>query len=751
MSSRTLLVAVQTLLLTPLWTLLLWLTNATLSLLEWAFAIDLLDPATMGSVARTLTAMRATLTEPWLVALLALAAIALLYHAIVRRRMADSVGEAAAMTAMILAGLWIITNPAGTVGEINRALNQTGLGAVAAVSAADPSSGRAAFGDGLRAIFATAIQGPWCYLEFGDVDWCRNPRRLDPRLTDTARALRTQAARRRPLRPDAPACPEAAEPRREAQLLADAHSNGELFLAFPTNSGHRNAINADDSLYHALCGNDDDNDCRGATAQAAQWRTESGTWPRAGGLMLIAVGSVGMLALLLFIALRLLGAAILTVVYLLLAPLAVLAPTIGESGRAAFRGWATRLLGALVAKLIYALFLGVVLLTLSILDGLGSLGWWTQWLLIAAFWWIVFVQRHEVLAYARLGHAETGARGLRLAGGLLAARQLTRAVSDTTSPGRRLIGRTGRTTGQAFTATRSRLAEERAKDAERRRAHGARPRPRRRPRPGRATLGRRAAQRRDARVTRRERRSRPRRAGRAPPPHRPRDRRRPLDAAIADAPCDCSTATRAWAGRPTNGARRSSRAQDTIARAADARHAAGRAFRKRDLENAGCCSIARRASAAAWCPGRAPTPMPIATTNGSRRWPASPPTPIWALPPGEQRRARLTIDRELDARRARMEARPTRARDAEGSWWAEGRASAPPRAPRHRSSAVVASSASCAISAADEAAAATRLVAFAVAAGCRGDRGEPHRRGRGTRPSRPSIATRRRCPSTWHE
>ena len=49
MSSRTLLVAVQTLLLTPLWTLLLWLTNATLSLLEWAFAIDLLDPATMGA------------------------------------------------------------------------------------------------------------------------------------------------------------------------------------------------------------------------------------------------------------------------------------------------------------------------------------------------------------------------------------------------------------------------------------------------------------------------------------------------------------------------------------------------------------------------------------------------------------------------------------------------------------------------------------------------------------------------------
>jgi hypothetical protein len=401
--------------------------------------------------------MRDTVTEPWLVALLALAAIALLYHAIVRRRIADSVGEVAAMTAMILAGLWIITNPAGTVGEVNRALNQTGLGAVATVSAADPGAGRAAFGDGLRAIFATAIQGPWCYLEFGDVDWCRNPRRLDPRLNDAARKLRIGLLAETKCGRDAPTCADATEPDRQAQLLAEARNNGELFLAFPTNSGHRNAINDDNSLYRTLCDNDNDNDCRGATAAAAQWRTESGTWPRAGGLVLIAVGSTGMLALLLFIALRLLGAAILTVVYLLLAPLAVLAPAIGESGRAAFRAWVTRLLGALVAKLIYALFLGVVLLILSILDGLGSLGWWTQWLLIAAFWWIVFVQRHEVLAYARLGHAETGARGLRLAGGLLAARQLTRVASDASSPGRRLVTRTGRTTGQAFVASRARL------------------------------------------------------------------------------------------------------------------------------------------------------------------------------------------------------------------------------------------------------------------------------------------------------
>ena len=679
-SSRTLLVAVQTLLLTPLWTLLLWLTNATLSLLEWAFAIDLLDPATMGSVARTLTAMRATLTEPWLVALLALAAIALLYHALVRRRMADSVGEVAAMTAMILAGLWIITNPAGTVGEINRALNQTGLGAVAAVSAADPSSGRAAFGDGLRTIFTTAVQGPWCYLEFGDVDWCRDPQRLDPRLSDAAHKLRTKLKYDAYCDPAALSCRDTTGPRREAQLLADARSNGELFLAFPSNSAQRNAINADDSLYRALCGSDDDNHCRGATAPAAQWRTESGTWPRAGGLMLIAVGSVGMLALLLFVALRLLGAAILTVVYLLLAPLAVLAPTIGESGRAAFRGWATRLLGALVAKLIYALFLGVVLLTLSILNGLGSLGWWTQWLLIAAFWWIVFVQRHEVLAYARLGHAETGTRGLRLAGGLLAARQLTRAFSDATRPGRRLVGRTGRTTGHTYTATRARRAEGRAEDAGRRRVDE-------------LTRARAANHGQVERLLSGDQRSAATRASNAASVEadlgaldgrRPRlareitaarstgDRRRALRLLDRDARL-----------RRQADERRAplARARETIARAAEARDARGRAFSVRDLEEHGLL-LDREARKR-----RGVVPGPRADRDAYRDYQRLAPLAdlsaeaYRALPPADQRRARLTIDRELDARRARMEARPPPARDAEASWSVDGRARTPPRVP----------------------------------------------------------------------
>ena len=120
------------------------------------------------------------------------------------------------------------------------------------------------------------------------------------------------------------------------------------------------------------------------------------------GLVFIWAGVLGMLLLLGFIALHLLGAAIFSLLYLLLAPAAVLAPALGDGGRAAFRGWAARLLGAVISKLIFSFLLGVVLLMERILTvDLTALGWWTQWLLISAFWWGAFSQRHQVLSFAQ--------------------------------------------------------------------------------------------------------------------------------------------------------------------------------------------------------------------------------------------------------------------------------------------------------------------------------------------------------------
>ena len=55
------------------------------------------------------------------------------------------------------------------------------------------------------------------------------------------------------------------------------------------------------------------------------------------GLFLIWIGVLGMVLLLGFIALHLLGAAIASLFLLLLAPAAVIAPALGDGGRAAFR------------------------------------------------------------------------------------------------------------------------------------------------------------------------------------------------------------------------------------------------------------------------------------------------------------------------------------------------------------------------------------------------------------------------------
>jgi hypothetical protein len=114
----------------------------------------------------------------------------------------------------------------------------------------------------------------------------------------------------------------------------------------------------------------------------------------------------------------------------MLAPAVVLAPALGDAGRAVFRRWAARLLGAVVSKLLFSFLLGAILAILGILADLEALGWWTQWLLMSAFWWGAFVQRHQALQLASGGHPhEPSAR----------RRPIARQASDVFAARRRLL------------------------------------------------------------------------------------------------------------------------------------------------------------------------------------------------------------------------------------------------------------------------------------------------------------------------
>jgi len=426
--------AVQDLLITPVWMGLVWVVHALIVALEWCFTVDLLNSGAMSGVAGGLRTAQATFTQPWLVVVLAIAGVLAAYNGLVRRRVAETLGQALLMLAMIAGGLWVIVDPIGTVGALGEWANEASLGGLGAMARGTPAHAQTTLADGLEEVFVTAVGAPWCYMEFGNVRWCDDPRRLDPRLHAAGLGLAAADEVRSSCRLNTGPFVFCAQPGSEqaqalgqsALLLREAHTNGELFLALPANQVQRNSINESSSLLRVLCDEEHATSCRGPTAKQAEFRTENGTWPRAEGLLLIVIGALGMILLLGFIALRLLGAAIMSLFYLLLAPAAVLAPALGDGGRAAFRGWATRLLGALTAKLLYSVLLGVVLFMMRIILGMDALGWWVQWLLISALWWGAFRHRNQVLGFAHAGHPESRVRGLGLTSALMSAREAGR-------------------------------------------------------------------------------------------------------------------------------------------------------------------------------------------------------------------------------------------------------------------------------------------------------------------------------------
>jgi hypothetical protein len=395
------------------WTSLVAIVHGLIVLLDWCFTLDLLNSPAMAGVGRALRATEATFTQPWLAAMLAIASIGALYHGLIRRRVAQTLGEVALMVAMMAGGLWVIVNPTGTVGVLGAWANEVGLGALGAVTAGTPAHPQRTLAEANQYVFSSAIDGPWCYLEFNDVSWCENPARLEPKLRDAALNIAKHEREQvgcEPRLPESlaielgmPVCVPAGSAqakalRRSAQLLLSARTNGDLFLALPANGRARNSINEEWSLYHALCGGGEP--CTGPAAAQAEARTERGTGARMVGMAFIAAGLLGMILSLGFIALRLLHAAIVSLVCLLLTPMAVLAPALGEGGRGAFRAWATRLLGAVLSKVVFGFLLGAVLETERTLASVG-LGWWTQWVLISAMWWVGFLSRHRLLDFTR--------------------------------------------------------------------------------------------------------------------------------------------------------------------------------------------------------------------------------------------------------------------------------------------------------------------------------------------------------------
>ncbi|MGA7706060.1 MAG: hypothetical protein WB998_14345, partial [Solirubrobacteraceae bacterium] len=385
------------------WLALVAAAHGLVVMFEWCYSLDLLSGALLGQVTGALRNARLTFTEPWLAIVLAIASVMVVYHGLVRRQVAETIGQALAMLAMMAGGLWVMADPSGTVGAVEQWTNQAGLGTMAAVASGSPEHADRTLADSMRVVFGSVVATPWCYLEFGEVGWCEGTDQLDGALRTAGLRIAKSEEAKSGCRGG---CPAGAGPGSRtlfasAALLREAQTNGELFLALPANEAARNSSTKAGTLLNVLCGGGKSADaCKGPTSAQAEFRSQKGTGSRVIGLFAIWLGALGMLLLLGFLALRLLGAAVVGLFFLLLAPAAVLAPALGDGGRSAFRDWALKLLEAVIAKLTYSFLLGVVLTMMKLLLSLTILGWWVQWLLLSAFWWGVFLKRHQTLGWA---------------------------------------------------------------------------------------------------------------------------------------------------------------------------------------------------------------------------------------------------------------------------------------------------------------------------------------------------------------
>lgn len=376
------------------WMALVAVTHALIVMFEWCFSLSLLGGAVMGQVTRALHSARLSVTEPWMAFALALAAVLAVYRGLVRRRVADTAGQALATIAMMAGGLWVVGDPAGTIGALQCWADEGAAGTLAVAAGGQERRPQATLAANMSDLFGAAIAAPWCYLEFGDVGWCEDSARLDPHLRWVALSIAKHASGgcRASCKADAGA------QALSATLLRTARTNGQLFLALPANEVQRNSTKEHGTLLNALCGGGPSaDDCRGPTAAQAQFRSERGLDNRLMGLASIWLGALGMLLVFGLLAVRLLVAAVSTMLYLLLAPAMALAPALGDAGRSLFMAWTTRLLAACVSKLTYAFLLGVLLTVNRMLVSVTALGWWAQWCLLSAFWWTAFSKRHAAL------------------------------------------------------------------------------------------------------------------------------------------------------------------------------------------------------------------------------------------------------------------------------------------------------------------------------------------------------------------
>ena len=348
---------------------------------------------TMRQVSGSIGRIYTRITGPWLSTLVVMGGIWFAYKGLIKREVSATVAGTLAAIAMLVVGLWIVHSPGKTVGRLANMSNEVSLGVISAPHTGSISRPLGSFAEAMSETWPRLIEVPFAGLNFSDVSWAMGPppqeavEKANEKLCDD---VGTEALFEAATDADGDvdkACEEYVQNRygKPKRVI-------DLYLRSSPNSPPRKA------LWEYF---DKDEADRFKAKVAAQGG--DGVLTRLSMLALFLLGLMGALMLLAWLALRLFAQAAIGFVLLLAAPFALFFPLLGDSGRRAFKTWGLTLLGATLAKVIYAAFLSIVLLGITTL---GRPGGAIGFLLASAFSWTVFLKRAELVKWLSIGEGD---------------------------------------------------------------------------------------------------------------------------------------------------------------------------------------------------------------------------------------------------------------------------------------------------------------------------------------------------------